>query len=538
MTFWKSRLCVYLAILTFNITASAGQPDWLNHKFTYIADGEPLKKILEEFSVSYGISSVVSDSLDKPIFGEFKAVGPQKLLSTLSQVSDMKWYFDGITMYFYSRDEAERVVINLKHIPVARLKKAILETSAWQQDAQWEVLRNHNVVLVTGAPAFVDLVKSIVKMVDRPDHYRVGDSYAIRIYRLQYASVLDYEYSYRGNVQVVPGVASLLRGWFVGRDDIRAENDISGVADSIVQLRTNEEVSQRRLGPSQSARSFSSRHRAFMEIEPRINAIVIGDTLENHKLYKKMLSNVDLQAPQIQIEVTIAHLHRDALEDLGSFWQVARNGGNEYVRIGQTSTADVSLRPGEFGLMLGKTSSFLTALRHLESNGRGEILSRPVLTTTENYEAVLDSNSTFHIRLEGRNEVDLVPVTVGTLLRVTPRIVDEGDGASVQLNIHIEDGQQSKQLIDDIPAINQIVINTHATIRESQSLLIGGLYYQSDEESTTSVPLMNKVPVLKNLFRARRRDAQSTTRVFLISPKILSNAPALYDVERLRSSVH
>ena len=81
-------------------------------------------------------------------------------------------------------------------------------------------------------------------------------------------------------------------------------------------------------------------------------------------------------------------------------------------------------------------------------------------------------------------------------------------------------------MVDNIPVVNRIVINTHATMNENESLLIGGLYYQSDEASSATVPVLGKMPVLKHLFSAQKRDSLSTTRVFLISPKILS-APHL-----------
>lgn len=516
-----SKRLLFILIMTIACSLTqAGGPRWPDHKYTYAADGESVKTILEDFSASYGLSAEFSEKLDLPIYGKFLAFDPDVFLRTLSEVSGMRWYFDGIRMYFYSKEEVQSIFVRLNNISVDTFKHLMMDLSAWQEDATWEVVEEANVVLVSGAPAFIDFVQSLVSLLDRKDLSVADKNYAIRIYRLKFASASDYQYSYRGQTQTMSGVGNLLSGWFSISNDRDSTSDVDVPSGFTSEVREGNDSSVE-LGSDNLAEKGRPR-RPFLEVESRLNALIIGDLEENHRLYEALIAKLDVPSPQIQIVVTIAHLQRDALKDLGAFWQVANDSG-EHIRVGDRNVSGAPLRAGEVGLMLGRTSGLLSTLRWLERSGRGEIISRPVLTTIENHEAVLDSNSTFYVRLTGREAVDLVPVTAGTLLRVTPRILRNQNGVSVRLSIHIEDGQQSKQTVDNIPVLNRIAINTQATMDENESLLVGGLYYQSDEESSAAVPILGKVPGLKHLFSAQKKDSLSTTRVFLISPKILSS---------------
>ena len=79
-----------LFVAVFSVQAWAGEPDWLDHKFTFRAQGETLERILADFSVSYGLTSNISDKLKEPIFGDFIEVTPRHFLTTLSRVSTMR----------------------------------------------------------------------------------------------------------------------------------------------------------------------------------------------------------------------------------------------------------------------------------------------------------------------------------------------------------------------------------------------------------------------------------------------------------------
>ena len=61
-------------------------------------------------------------------------------------------------------------------------------------------------------------------------------------------------------------------------------------------------------------------------------------------------------------------------------------------------------------------------LRALESDGQANILSQPSILTADNLGAMIDPSDTFYIRTLDERVATVTPVTVGTSLRVTPRI--------------------------------------------------------------------------------------------------------------------
>ena len=69
---------------------------------------------------------------------------------------------------------------------------------------------------------------------------------------------------------------------------------------------------------------------------------------------------------------------------------------------------------------------------------------------------VLDLSQTFYVRVMGERVADLVPISTGTLLKVTPRLIRDGDKRLVQLIVDIEDGSvQDKLQVDSLPTVRQ-----------------------------------------------------------------------------------
>lgn len=53
------------------------------------------------------------------------------------------------------------------------------------------------------------------------------------------------------------------------------------------------------------------------------------------------------------------------------------------------------------------------------------VLSQPSVVTLNNIRAVLDKNITFYTKLQGEKVAKLESITTGSLLRVTPRLLND-----------------------------------------------------------------------------------------------------------------
>jgi len=117
----------------------------------------------------------------------------------------------------------------------------------------------------------------------------------------------------------------------------------------------------------------------------------------------------------------------------------------------------------------------------------------------------------------------VVPITVGTTLKVTPHIIDTDKGESVHLSVDIEDGAiQENDTQQALPRIRKSTIGTQAVMGEKESLLIGGFNAESDIKQVDQVPWLGSIPVIGILFKKKSSRLEKRERLFLITPKIIS----------------
>jgi type III secretion protein C len=274
-----------------------------------------------------------------------------------------------------------------------------------------------------------------------------------------------------------------------------------------------------------------------------MNAVLIRDLPERMYQYEKLIPQLDTKPGIIEIEAQIVEISGDALEELGVEWRASKPGtydlqfgGGKLPQLREgTSTgtsapfpnaADSQLTPAGalVTLISGDAARFLTArINALTQNGSAKYLARPKVVTLDNVEALLDSSSNYYVRVAGNLEVGLFNVTVGTSLRVTPLIVNEGDTRRIKMAVRIEDGATlPNQGVDQIPATRKSTIGTQTFVTEGQSLLIAGYSEETDSQNTSGVPGLSKLPGLGALFRSNTDTHKRTERLFMITPRIVA----------------
>jgi len=79
------------------------------------------------------------------------------------------------------------------------------------------------------------------------------------------------------------------------------------------------------------------------------------------------------------------------------------------------------------------------------------------------------------LRIAGERNREPFPDRDRTVLRVTPHITEDETGKSLRMVVAIEDGSPATDTpVDNIPIINNSVVNTQAMVAEGESLLLGG----------------------------------------------------------------
>ena len=272
-----------------------------------------------------------------------------------------------------------------------------------------------------------------------------------------------------------------------------------------------------------------------IQADPRQNAVIVRDREEKMPYYEKIIGLLDVPVGLVEIRATIMDIDQSNIQDLGIEWQfnttspdnqsITKGGLNSKEGFSEEDGLPMPLGAGlNIATIVGDARNFfLSRVNALQRKGHAKILSRPSVLTLNNVEAQLEHSKTFYVRVAGTEEVDLFDVTAGVILRVTPHIIQEEKSSRVKLAIQIEDGNfsQGDETVDNIPVVQNSIINTQAVVGEKESLLIGG--YMKDEKSSIQhqVPCLGDVPFLGWLFKTKSSTDSNTERLFLITPTIV-----------------
>ena len=378
-------------------------------------------------------------------------------------------------------------------------------------------------VFISGPPRYTELIAQTAQLLDGKEGDRQKSKLTVRTFPLKYAWATDKSFTFRGQQLTVPGVATILTRIIKG----------GGVAQVTRQGIPNQTVapveSVTRSGevqPEQKAEDGMAPLNAgamaddiYINADPRLNAIIVHDLESKMPMYAELITSLDKPTSQIEISVSIIDINTQDLRELGVQWDNIDSLGESGFKF-DPSTGYTTIVSSALG-------SFNAQLKLLADEGRVKIVSRPSILTLDNIEAILDNSSTFYVKVESSEDAELFPVTSGTVVQVTPRIVREDTGRRIHMSVNIQDGTGSQgtdtEEAQKLPEITNSSINTQAIISEQESLLIGGFYKEQDEEKSSKIPVLGDIPVLGHIFRSESTSKIKQVRLFLITPRIVSS---------------
>lgn len=486
--------------------------------YSYFGNGESITNVLRNFASNYDIPIVLSASVDGVVNGRFGPLTPVEFLEKMAYINNIIWYFDGNTLYIYNNQEIEKNIISLQHINTENFQQTLIEIGIWDNRFYWRAQPSEGIIYLSGPPRYMELVTQTAKLLDDKAGNRQKNQVVVKVFQLKYASADDRSFQFRNQQVIIPGIASILQKIVQGSGGISMNGDMSqptkGVqkATPVNQMQSNQ--------PTSNVQAEN----VHISADRRLNAVIVNDIASKMPMYKNLINTLDKPLAQVEINVSIIDINTDSLDRLGVNWKldIGSNASNfiEFNPFG--SNANIS---DNFSTIIKNTTGGLYAqVNLLSSEGKAKVLARPSVLTLDNMEAVLDNSQTFYVEVASSDDAQLFPVTYGSVLKVTPRIVKEVTGRRIHMSVNIQDGARgdSKQNVKELPTIKNSSISTQAVIDENESLLIGGYYYESKNQSIHKVPVFGDIPLLGAMFRSKSDTHIKTVRLFLITPRIIN----------------
>ncbi|KHK49856.1 ATP-dependent helicase HrpA [Ralstonia sp. A12] len=571
---------VVVAVLSLAGSAAAAVIPWQSQRFEYAADRKDVKDVLRDLGASQHVMTWISPQVEGSVTGNFNEA-PQKFLDRMAATFGFAWYYDGAVLRVTGANEAQSATIALQRASTAQVKRAL--TRLGVTDPRFPVLYDEETgsVVVSGPPRLVELVQDIARLIDRgrEDANRT----VVRTFPLRYAWATDHTMVVDGQSVTIRGVASILNSMYANNAPSTERTQAGGDrrVDSVAPGEPNAGRGGTRALSGLSGNSYDragkaplpaggvgqysgggnaaplpgadTRGRAdafqddggsapIIHADPRSNSVLVRDRADRMAAHQSLIESLDTRPAVLEISASIIEISESALEDLGVDWRLHNShvdlqtgyGTNtqltnpdslDAVSTTANAAATIAATPtgGVLTAVIGGASRYLMArISALQQTNQARITASPKVATLDNTEAVMDSKQNFYVPVAGYQSADLYNISAGVSLRVLPMVVTDGGTSRIRLNIHIEDGQITNQLVGNLPVVNKSEISTQALINEGESLLIAGYSVDQQSKGVDAVPGLSKIPVLGALFRHDQTTGQRFQRLFLLTPRVVA----------------
>lgn len=349
-----------------------------------------------------------------------------------------------------------------------------------------------NSLIVSATPEYVDEVR---KVVTRLDAREVNERENLTV-RLRNAKA--------------PEVARTLREYFTEE------------SNRVRQL----------LGPDRVGSLVTQLEReVIVQGDDKSNSLLVSVSPRYREKVEQLVRDIDATPPQVLIQVLLAEV---TLDRAGQFGIEATFGpfGGDQVRggyLGAGSPIGTALGVPNFSV---SSVDFNLLIRALESQGRLEVLSRPQLTVRNNEKAhfqvgqnigLADSLQTFS---NGTTQTSIRREDVGIILDVTPSVSTDGyirmDVQPTISSLSDRTTQISEQIQTAI--VDKRDLQTVVTVKDGETIVLGGLIQNREQDFKTKVPGLGDIPLLGELFRSTKTSQTKTELLVLLTPRVIRSA--------------
>jgi len=495
----------------------------LRRPYAYFANGESVGTVLQNLSKNFGLTLKLSGNFKESISGRVGGDSAAEMLNRLSEMYGFNWFIFGNTLYV-SRGK-DRVVQRIRVTPGAAdsLKQALSDIGLITPRFGWGAVPEEDAVIVTGPREYVNLVTTTIAKLES------GDTMTTMVFKLKYASVEDRRIQLREKEIVTKGVATILTNLLARPSPTRTSSagqssggtTMPGQPMQASPGKLNESSGGEAARSQAGEQARSNANGPSIESDPRLNAIIIRDHISKQKMYADLIAELDMPSQLVEIEAAIIDIKQEKLDSLGTTWSYgSRRFGITSQPSGESAGFGLRFGTGDATSVVRDLRGFNATLQALESTGDARILAKPVVLTMDNLGAILDLTDTTFSSVSGERVANIVPVTVGTMLRVTPHVINEDTKTRIQLAVDIEDGTQATPTGSSVARVKKTNISTQAIIEPTQSLLIAGYSLEKEENTQDGIPVLGRLPILGPLFSARSDNRSRFKRLFLITPRL------------------
>jgi general secretion pathway protein D len=274
------------------------------------------------------------------------------------------------------------------------------------------------------------------------------------------------------------------------------------------------------------------------------NSLVIMASPNDYQNLLQVIQKLDKRRRQVFVQAIIAEITPDKLRDLGV--QLGASGGGV---SGNTAAAGAfdpfnfagATDPAQMAVIaflksqINNTNLQLAGnIKALDTEKAVNVLSTPTILTSDNKEAEIfvGQNVPFitssSVVTGGIAQQSVTRQDVGIKLKITPQI-SEGEYVKLDISQEISAVTGDKGQATDIVTTTRSA-KTSVVVKNKETVVIGGLIQDQDQETVSKIPLLGDIPLLGWLFKTKHKERTKTNLLIVLTPRIIRGAEEMAEV--------
>jgi len=335
------------------------------------------------------------------------------------------------------------------------------------------------------------------------------------------------------------------------RQELESQKQIAELAPlrrELIQVNYAKASDMAQLFQSVTSADGSADSRGSVTVDDRTNSIIAYQTQERLDELRRIVAQLDVAVRQVMIEARIVEASVDYDKALGVNWRGARVGDNNFVVGGnggdRTGAPGYGQNPGvqnpttslgnfvDMGVV-GRTSGigigFITdnaildlELSAMEKTGNGEVVSQPKVVTSDKETAKILKGSEIPYQEASSSGASTTSFKEAALsLEVTPQITPDN---RIIMEVKVtKDAPDFGRAVNGVPPINKNEVNAKVLVNDGETIVIGGVFSNTQTKTVDKVPFLGDLPYLGRMFkRDVVQDNKSELLIFL-TPRIMNN---------------
>ena len=296
----------------------------------------------------------------------------------------------------------------------------------------------------------------------------------------------------------------------------------------------------------QSVTSAESKvdERGSITVDERTNNIIAYQTQDRLDELRRIVSQLDIPVRQVMIEARIVEANVGYDKALGVRWGGATNlkGGSNWNTYGLDDNGDEAGNEGDaltanvpfvdlgaadatsgIGIAFVTNNTLLDLeLSAMERTGNGEIVSQPKVVTSDKETAKILKGTEIPYQESSSSGATTVSFKEASLsLEVTPQITPDN---RIIMEVKVtKDEPDYLNAVLGVPPIKKNEVNAKVLVADGETIVIGGVFSNTQSKTVDKVPFLGDVPYVGRLFRRDVVSESKSELLVFLTPRIMNN---------------